>query len=82
MIFNGKLNSTWWTLRIALGVAPILAGLDKYFNLLTNWEAYLNPAVPEFLHIPAVTFMHVVGVMKSLPESSCFPISPGSALTS
>jgi uncharacterized membrane protein YphA (DoxX/SURF4 family) len=64
MIFDDKLNSTWWTLRIALGVAPILAGLDKYFNLLTNWEAYLHPAVPQLLHIPAVTSMHVVGVIE------------------
>jgi uncharacterized membrane protein YphA (DoxX/SURF4 family) len=64
MIFDDKLNSTWWTLRIALGVAPILAGLDKYFNLLTNWEAYLHPAVPQLLHVPAVTFMHVVGVIE------------------
>jgi uncharacterized membrane protein YphA (DoxX/SURF4 family) len=64
MIFDDKLNSTWWTLRIALGLAPILAGLDKYFNLLTNWEAYLHPAVPQLLHVPAVTFMHVVGVIE------------------
>jgi uncharacterized membrane protein YphA (DoxX/SURF4 family) len=64
MIFDDKLNNTWWTLRIALGVAPILAGLDKYFNLLANWEAYLHPAVPQLLHIPAVTIMHVVGIVE------------------
>jgi uncharacterized membrane protein YphA (DoxX/SURF4 family) len=64
MIFDDKLNNTWWTLRIALGLAPILAGLDKFFNLLTNWEVYLHPAVPQLLHIPAVTFMHVVGVVE------------------
>ena len=64
MIFDDKLNNIWWTMRIALGVAPILAGLDKFFNLLTNWEAYLHPAVPQLLHIPAVTFMHVVGVIE------------------
>jgi uncharacterized membrane protein YphA (DoxX/SURF4 family) len=64
MIFDEKLNNTWWTLRIALGLAPIVAGLDKFFNLLTNWEAYLQPAVPQLLHVPAVTFMHVVGVIE------------------
>ena len=64
MIFDDKLNNTWWALRIALGVAPILAGLDKFFNLLTNWEAYLHPAVPQLLHVPSVTFMHVVGVIE------------------
>jgi uncharacterized membrane protein YphA (DoxX/SURF4 family) len=64
MVFDEKLNNTWWTLRIALGVVPILAGFDKFFNLLTNWEAYLHPAVPQLLHVPAVTFMHVVGVIE------------------
>ncbi len=64
MHFDETLNQTWWTLRIALGVAPILAGLDKFFNLLTNWEAYLHPAIPQLLHIQAVTFMHLVGIVE------------------
>jgi hypothetical protein len=41
--------------------APLLAGLDKYFNLLTNWEMYLNPLIPRVLHISPSTFMHIVG---------------------
>jgi lipoyl-dependent peroxiredoxin len=40
---NQRLNSSWWALRIGLGVAPFLAGLDKFFNLLANWKVYLNP---------------------------------------
>src|SRR5581483_1262470 len=43
---------------------PILAGLDKFFNLLTNWEMYLNPLVPKLLHVQPETFMHVVGVVE------------------
>ena len=35
---DGRLNSSWWALRIGLGLAPFLAGLDKFFNLLTNWS--------------------------------------------
>lgn len=61
MNFDERLNNSWWVLRIGLGLAPILAGLDKYFNLLANWEAYLNPAIPQLTHIPAVTLMHIVG---------------------
>lgn len=64
MRFNPRLNHAWWTLRIGLGLAPLLAGLDKYFNLLTNWEMYLNPMIPRLLHIPALTFMHIVGVVE------------------
>jgi len=64
MQFDPRLNHAWWTLRIGLGLAPLLAGLDKYFNLLTNWEMYLNPMIPQLLHIPAPTFMHIVGVVE------------------
>jgi hypothetical protein len=43
---------------------PILAGLDKFFNLLANWEMYLNPLIPRVLHISAPSVMHVVGVIE------------------
>lgn len=59
-----RLNRTWWVLRIGLGVGPILAGLDKFFNLLTNWEMYLNPLAPKLLHLQPATFMHIAGVVE------------------
>lgn len=43
-------------------VLPILAGLDKFFNLLVNWEMYLSPVVSNV--IPAATFMVLVGVVE------------------
>ena len=43
MTLDKHLNSAWWALRIGLGLAAFLAGLDKFFNLLTNWTTYLNP---------------------------------------
>lgn len=64
MRFDPRLNHAWWTLRIGLGLAPILAGLDKYFNILANWEMYLDPRIPAILHIAPATFMHVVGVVE------------------
>jgi uncharacterized membrane protein YphA (DoxX/SURF4 family) len=64
MRLDPRLSHAWWTLRVGLGLAPILAGLDKYFNLLTSWEMYLNPLIPRLLHISAPTFMHLVGVVE------------------
>jgi uncharacterized membrane protein YphA (DoxX/SURF4 family) len=64
MRFDLRLKHAWWTLRVGLGLAALLAGIDKYFNLLTNWEMYLNPVVPALLHISAPSFMHVVGVVE------------------
>ena len=51
-------------LRIGLGAVPFLAGLDKFFNILTNWERYLSPTVERLLPMSGVTFMHVVGVIE------------------
>jgi uncharacterized membrane protein YphA (DoxX/SURF4 family) len=64
MRFDPRLSHAWWTLRIGLGLAPLLAGLDKFFNLLTNWEMYLNPLIPRLLHLTAPTFMHLAGVVE------------------
>ncbi|GAB3308335.1 tRNA (5-methylaminomethyl-2-thiouridylate)-methyltransferase [Hymenobacter humi] len=51
-------------LTITYGLVPIIAGLDKFANLLTNWEAYLAPAVVRMLPVSAHTFMLVVGVIE------------------
>jgi uncharacterized membrane protein YphA (DoxX/SURF4 family) len=64
MANDHRLNVAWWTLRIGLGVGPFLAGLDKFFNLLTNWDMYLNPVIPQMLHVAPATFMHIVGVVE------------------
>jgi len=62
--FDTRLNAAWWALRIALGVGPILAGIDKYFDILTNWEMYLSPIATRMLPVKDATFMHVVGVVE------------------
>jgi uncharacterized membrane protein YphA (DoxX/SURF4 family) len=64
MVFDSRLNHAWWVLRIGLGLGPIIAGADKFTNVLTNWEMYLNPLGPRLLHIPPATFMHIVGVIE------------------
>src|SRR5256885_15761751 len=43
---------------------PILAGLDKFFHVLVNWDQYLAPIVPQVLHISGHTFMMIVGVIE------------------
>ena len=61
---DNRLNNTWWALRVLFGFVPIAAGLDKFFNLLTNWEAYLNPLATRVIPVNPATFMHVVGVVE------------------
>ena len=47
------LASAWWALRIGMGLGPFLAGLDKFFNVLTDWGMYLSPLATKILPIPA-----------------------------
>jgi uncharacterized membrane protein YphA (DoxX/SURF4 family) len=61
---NRNLNVGWWALKIGLGVGPIVAGIDKYFNKLADWGMYLSPAATKILPISGTTFMHVVGVVE------------------
>ena len=61
---DNRLNTTWWALRVLFGFVPIAAGLDKFFNLLTNWEAYLNPLATKVIPITPESFMHIVGVVE------------------
>ena len=64
--FDSRLDQAWWALRIGLGVGPFLAGLDKYFNLLANWPAYMSPLALKVLPFTAQTFMHIVGVIEMI----------------
>lgn len=58
------LDLAWWPLKIALGVGPIITGIDKYFDKLADWGMYLSPLVTDTLHIQAATFMHIVGAVE------------------
>ncbi len=51
-------------LHVAFTVAPIVAGLDKFFHLLTNWDRYLSPLVSQTLHIAPHPFMLAVGAVE------------------
>src|SRR5215203_4810403 len=52
-------------LRIAFTVAPILFGLDKFANVLTDdWTRYLAPAFNDLIPGSAGDAMHIVGVIE------------------
>jgi uncharacterized membrane protein YphA (DoxX/SURF4 family) len=51
-------------LRIAFTVAPILFGLDKFFNVMVDWEQYLAPWINDIVPGSAATAMHLVGVVE------------------
>jgi len=51
-------------LRLGFTVAPILAGLDKFFHLLINWDQYLPPIVNNLTGGHGHQLMLVVGVIE------------------
>jgi len=51
------------TLRVTFGIVPIVAGLDKFTNLLTHWSDYLGNN-KSMLPMDPETFMKVVGVIE------------------
>lgn len=59
-----NLDSLYRPLWLTYGLVPLLAGLDKFFNLLTDWPKYLSPWMANLLPVPAETFMYAVGVIE------------------
>ena len=51
-------------LYVGFMALPIVAGLDKFFQVLVNWDGYLTSLVPQILHVPAHSFMLAVGVIE------------------
>ncbi len=53
-------------MRIGLGVGPFVAGLDKFFNILTMWSMYLSPLAERVLPVSDAVFMRAVGVVEMI----------------
>jgi uncharacterized membrane protein YphA (DoxX/SURF4 family) len=51
-------------LRVGFAVAPIVFGLDKFFDVLVRWEQYLAPWVDRLVPGSASTTMQLVGVVE------------------
>jgi hypothetical protein len=51
-------------LHLGFVVAPMVAGADKFFHFLVNWDQYLSPLVARMLPVSGHTFMLAVGVIE------------------
>lgn len=57
-------RQAFWLLRAAFTVAPIVFGLDKFTNVLTDWTGYLAPWIDGIVPGSASDAMHIVGVVE------------------
>jgi len=56
----------FFLLRTVFTVAPIVFGLDKFANVLTDWPAYLAPWIDDLVPGTALQAMYAVGVVEIL----------------
>jgi hypothetical protein len=54
-------HQAFWLLRVAFTVAPILFGIDKFFNWTVHWPDYLAGWVNNIVPGSGQDFMYVVG---------------------
>jgi uncharacterized membrane protein HdeD (DUF308 family) len=58
------IKPTFNLLKLTFGFVPIVAGADKFTNLLTHWEQYINPTLGGILPFSGHTFMMIVGIIE------------------
>lgn len=62
-----KLNhQAFMLLRTIFTVAPIVFGIDKFTNLLTDWTHYLAPLATDIIPVSPQVFMYGVGIVEIL----------------
>ena len=61
---NQSIKPTFNLLKLTFGIVPIVAGLDKFTNLLTQWENYIHPGLAGMIPFAPHTFMMIVGVIE------------------
>ena len=61
---DNAVKTSWNVLRVTFTAVPIIAGLDKFTNLLANWEAYLSPLAAGLLPFSPHVFMAIVGAIE------------------
>jgi uncharacterized membrane protein YphA (DoxX/SURF4 family) len=61
---NDPVYQAYKLLHVGFTIAPIAAGLDKFFDVLVNWDAYLAPIASRVVGGHDHAFMMIVGVIE------------------
>jgi uncharacterized membrane protein HdeD (DUF308 family) len=60
----GGAGQAYAMLRTLYVLAPVLFGLDKFFNILTYWPMYLAPVATRVVPVGPQGFMYIVGAVE------------------
>lgn len=61
---RGDLEQTWRLLWAVYGLFPIVAGLDKFTNLLADWTDFLPSVIGGAIPVSPQVFMYLVGIVE------------------
>jgi hypothetical protein len=61
---TGAVRQAFRALHLGFVAAPLLAGVDKFFDWMVDWTKYLAPQVDAILPGTAQQFMYAVGVVE------------------
>jgi hypothetical protein len=59
-----RLQTPTQAMRLAIGLMATLAGIDKFFNILTDWGSYVSPVAAQLLPFSTDVFMWIVGAVE------------------
>src|SRR5256714_2167089 len=61
---HGPSYQAYQILHWGFVAAPVIAGADKFLDLLANWDRYLAPAIARMLPMGTHAFMQLVGIIE------------------
>lgn len=73
---NTSLDGVYLPLWLCYGLVPIVAGADKFFNLLTDWTKYLPDVVTQVIPLSPHAFMMIVGVIEIIAGLVVLTLAP------
>ncbi len=63
-LVSKKIYHVWLLLKITYGLLFVVAGMDKFFNIIVNWENYISPFVLEILPVNLSVLMSIVALVE------------------
>src|SRR5882724_7683802 len=61
-----KFLCSWWTLKLTYGLFFIIAGADKFLNIITDWDKYLSPYVLAHVPVAPMQIIYIMGIIEVL----------------
>ena len=55
---------SWWLLKITYGLLFVVAGADKFMNLVTEWQKYVSPVILNLFPVSLTHFILGVGIIE------------------